>query len=148
MLGRTRLDAPDGTTLVDCLSPSHKCTIATVSQDKSANSSPSSDRVKAIRESPSWRPAEPSFLYRSGHSGTTFVHRAGHEADDVFSSPAQATSAPSEGNSFLCTTMSSILTTSGIQNSVDSSKDQTAEPISNDNAQALLPPSACVFVAK
>lgn len=26
--------------------------------------------------------------------------------------------------------------------------DRAGEPISNDNAQALLPPSACVFVAK
>jgi len=44
--------------------------------------------------------------------------------------------------------LSVTLTTLGNEASFNSDRDDVVEPISNDNAQALLPPSACVFVAK
>jgi len=104
MLGRTHLDGRDGTLLVAYSSPSHNRTTATVAHDTSANSSPGSDRVKAIRESPNWRPTEAAFVHRSGNRGTTFVRRSGHEVDDVFGSPgdAQATRPSGEGRLSPC----------------------------------------------
>jgi hypothetical protein len=99
MLGRTHLDGSDGILLVACSSPSRNRTSAAVACDTSTNSSPSSDRVKAIRESPNWRPTEASFANQSDHRETTFVHRSGREADDVFGSPnhAQVTQSSGEG---------------------------------------------------
>lgn len=103
MLGRTHLDGRDGTLLVACSSPSRNRTTATVALDTSTNSSPGSDRVKAIRQSPNWRPTEVSLIDRSGNRGTTFVRRSGREADDVFGSPSHAQVAQSscEGRSAL-----------------------------------------------
>ncbi len=108
MLGRTHLDGQDGTLLVAYSSPSRNRTTATVARDTSTNSSPGSDRVKAIRESPCWRPAESSFQHRSEIRETTFVRRSGREADDVFGSPshAQTTQSSGDGRSFLHRTVS------------------------------------------
>lgn len=103
MLGRTHLDGRDGTLLVTYSSPSHNRTATTVVRNTSASSSPGSDRVKAIRGSPNWRPMEASFVHRSGNRGTNFVRRSGHEADDVFGSPGhpEATQPSGEGRSSL-----------------------------------------------
>lgn len=80
------------------------------------------------------------------HGAGSFVRRAGNEADDVFSYSRNAGQASVQGD--IIRTIFALITalTVGIQGSPR--PDQENEPISNNNAQALLPPSACVFVAK
>ncbi|KAL9132292.1 MAG: hypothetical protein Q9175_006532 [Cornicularia normoerica] len=84
----------------------------------STTSSPSTDRVKNIRESPNWRNKDGNFVRRSGNHG-----------EDPFVSSANA------GQS------------QGYNTSFSPRRDRTGVPLSNDNAQAMLPPRACVFVA-
>lgn len=97
MLRATHLKSTDGAILLAYSSPSHNRTTATIACGTSTNSSPCSDRVKAIRESPTWRPSEESFVQRSDGSGTTFVRRSAREADDVFGSPGHAQAVQSSG---------------------------------------------------
>ena len=100
------------------------------------SSSPSSDRLKNIRESPNWRNKE-----------GTFVRRSGNHGEDPFVSSVNA--GESQGQSFL-THLDGFNTLTFQDNNTSFSprRDRTGVPLSNDNAQAILPPRACVFVAK
>lgn len=102
----------------------------------STTSSPSTDRVKAIRESPSWR-----------NKGGNFPRRFDNHEEDPFVSSANAGQSQGQGKSSL-SQMDSALTVQGNNTSFSPRRDRTGVPLSNDNAQAMLPPRACVFVAK
>ena len=98
-------------------------------------SSPSSDRLKNIRESPDWRNKE-----------GTFVRRSGNHGEDPFVSSVNAGESQGQGSSL--TYGLNVLTFQGDNTSFSPRRDRTGVPLSNDNAQAILPPRACVFVAK
>ena len=113
---------------------------------------PSSDaspnRLEFINEISNWRPVsdgsngdfQRGVTFRAGN----FVHPAGNEADDVFGTSRDGET-QGQGKLDSCILLIIALTVKGD----DSNRpDGTGEAISNDNAQALLPPSACVFVAK
>ncbi|KAL6713555.1 hypothetical protein ACLMJK_009020 [Lecanora helva] len=118
--------------LVSYTSPSNKQKLGGIvlPRNTSTSTSPSSDRLKLIRESPTWRLVKEdreAFDRDAGCPSNDFVKRTGNEADDVFGSPRADNQSPRQDEA--------------------SRPFQTNGPISNDNAQALLPPSACVFVA-
>ena len=78
---------------------------ANVDRNASDNSSQGSDRVRAIRESPNWRPDEDTFVPPARASATTFIHRSGNEADDVFGSLGDISGSPGQGKYLLFLTM-------------------------------------------
>ena len=108
-----------------------------VNRNASAASSPSTDRVKEIRESPTWRNKDGNFVRHSGNHG-----------EDPFVSSANAGQSHTQGKSSPPSTSLSLLTFEGNNTSFSPRRDRTGVPLSNDNAQAMLPPRACVFVAK
>ena len=90
--------------LVSYTSPSSKQQIGgvVISHNTSTNSSPRSDRLRLIQQSPSWRAAgedEEVFKREAQSQAETFVKRAGNEADDVFGSPACDSQSPHQGKS-------------------------------------------------
>ena len=100
------------------------------------SSSPSSDRVKNIRESPNWRNKEVNFVRRTGNHG-----------EDPFVSSVSA-GQPQGQDLHHSLIEFNELTVQGNKTSFSPRRDRTGVPLSNDNAQAILPPRACVFVAK
>lgn len=87
-------------------SPSNKQKIGgiVIPGNTSTNSSPNSDRLRVIRESPSWRPAEEDdevFKHNSSYESRPFVKRTGNEADDVFGSPGHGGESTVQGR-LLC----------------------------------------------
>ena len=94
--------------LVSYTSPSNKQNIGGIVLPRTVttSSSPSSDRLKFIHESPSWRPTqeeEESVKREDRFQAETFVKRAGNEVDDVFGSPGRVTKSPAQGKSSVLT---------------------------------------------
>ena len=108
--GRNSSTSPDQhagrVLLVTYTSPSNKQQLGGIVLPRSTttNSSPGSERLKLIHESPSWRPtqAQEESIKREDRSQVeTFVKRAGNEVDDVFGSPGKVTKSPDRGEPFV-----------------------------------------------
>lgn len=98
-------------------------------------SSPTTNRVKEIRESPNWRTKQEIFVRQSGTHGS-----------DPFVSNDNARH--SQGMPILYSSGQCMLTVQGNNSPFSPRQDRIGVPISSDNAQGVLLPSACVFVAK
>lgn len=107
-------------------------------------SSPSSDRAKAIRMSPNWRNKVSDL---SAASRASFVRQSANQSDDPFVSNGSATQSPDQSKFItIPATCFALIVLDGA--SFSPRHDRTGVALTNDNAQALLPPHACVFVAK
>ena len=100
----------------------------------STNSSPTASRHQEIMQSPSWR------------RGEDFVRQSAG-VDDPFVSSRAVGRSPSQGKHVIPCTGSPLIS------AADGSpfrprEDRAGVQLSGDNAQAILPPNACVFVAK
>lgn len=72
-------------------SPSKAFGFGIVQRNGSASSSPTTDRIKEIRESPSWR----------GHHEGSFVRQSGDHSDDPFVSNGSTAQSPGQGEILL-----------------------------------------------
>lgn len=113
-------------------------------------SSPSSDRAKAIRMSPNWRNKVSDLDLLSGLSAASrasFVRQSANQSDDPFVSNGSATQSPDQSKFItIPATCFALIVLDGA--SFSPRHDRAGVALTNDNAQALLPPHACVFVAK
>ena len=112
--------------------------------DASTTSSPSSTRERSMGDS-QWGAVQSNFVYNS---------RKANDVDDVFTSTDNARLAMHPGKPSTIESLTQVTLTlavsdqSGNEPPYNPREDRAGEVISNENAQALLPPSACVFVAK
>lgn len=128
--------------LLDYPTPSKKQTVGgrAFSPSTSSKSSLNSDRLRQ-----NWRSTENS-AQPPKQAADSFVQRSGNVADDVFSSTNDDSQQPVQGK--LVCTLSMGKHALSVELKGPLQANEKIEAISNDNAQALLPPSACVFVAK
>ena len=103
----------------------------------SAHSSPSASRYQDIMQSPHWR------------APAGFVRQSGGGADDPFVSAQENDQTGDQGKcrvNWYCNAL--ILTGVATGSPYRPREDRAGVQLSGDNAQAVLPPNACVFVAK
>lgn len=118
-------------------SPSNSNTTESLLRHESAKSSPDADRYKQIVESPSWR------------RGENFVRQSRDRSEDPFVTSSNTVLAPGRGK--LCqirTAKEANLIVAASPIAFRPRDDRIGLELSPDNAQAILPPNACVFVAK
>lgn len=123
----------------DAASPSSTAGFANFgsARNGSTHSSPTTTRYKDILESPNWR--------RSGG----FVRQSAASSDDPFVSDKGAGQDTYQGKlgAFLASKHTTLTCQVGDQ-IFNPREDRAGVRLSGDNAQAILPPNACVFVAK
>ena len=136
-----RIDAAHGLGAVET-SPSQKATWdkATRYNNVSAGSSPPAQRKQSsIMDSPTWRRS--GFVQESAGQPDPFVTRTPEQVSKSMSSPKSRPLSKAPAN---------IRIYSVEENEVQfrPREDRAGLQIDGDNAQAVLPPNACVFVAK
>lgn len=103
----------------------------------STNSSPTADRQRFNIKSPNWR-------------RDAFVQESTTQPDPFFTQNGSGSSAHGEPSCVLHIGLftDNILEGNGHTNQFHPREDRAGLQIDDDNAQAMLPPNACVFVAK